>query len=58
MRLRAVLASAVFLAIAATQGAAGADLPVDLELVLAVDVSEFDQYRACLSPTGAVTPAR
>ena len=37
--LRAALISATFLAIAATRSATGADLPVDLELVLAVDVS-------------------
>src|SRR4051795_427914 len=39
MRLGAVLFSAAFLVMGAIQSAAGADLPVDLELVLAVDVS-------------------
>jgi Protein of unknown function (DUF1194) len=39
MGLGAVLVFATFMALAASRGAAGSDLPVDLELVLAVDVS-------------------
>src|SRR3954466_10155681 len=39
MGLRVALAFATFIALAVGQSADGADLPVDLELVLAVDVS-------------------
>ena len=38
MVLGVALISAVFLAVGTTRSAVGADLPVDLELVLAVDV--------------------
>ena len=57
MGLRAVLISATFLAMGATRSAAGADLPVDLELVLAVDVSGSIDTDTPTS-SGAATPAR
>src|SRR5688500_256669 len=53
MKLRAVLVSATFLAIASARSAAGTDLPVDLELVLAVDVSgSIDTEHAHLQRSG------
>ena len=53
MALGVALVFAALLAIAATRSAAGADLPVDLELVLAVDVSgSIDTEHAHLQRSG------
>src|SRR3954453_13504858 len=60
MGLGAVLVSAAFLVMGAIQSAAGADLPVDLELVLATGAGgrcfRVDQHRVRLSPTERLRP--